>query len=66
MKKNKEFSDNILPDGVECLGNFNPADNFCMKFCTLKLRCAIEQNQMSNMDRIEDFIYANDSFQIHL
>ncbi|KPA10404.1 hypothetical protein MHK_009389 [Candidatus Magnetomorum sp. HK-1] len=66
MKKKEKISDDVLADTVDCLGNFNSADNFCLRHCSLKLRCAIEQSQIKQMEMLEDIIYENDSFQIHL
>ncbi len=53
-------------DTVDCLGTFNPADKFCVKLCSLKIRCAIEQNQINHIEMIEDLFYSSDSFPVHL
>jgi hypothetical protein len=49
---------------VDCLGMFNPADEFCFRYCSIKLRCVIEQNQINRMESIDDYIYANGSYKI--
>jgi len=64
MKKNFVLSDNLSVNTVDCLGMFNPADDFCTKYCSLKIRCAIEQNQINRMETYDDYIYANGSYKI--
>jgi hypothetical protein len=66
MNKNKSIPKNVPADSVECLGRFNPVDKFCLKYCSLKLRCAIEQKQINHIEMIEDLFYSSDSFQVHL
>jgi hypothetical protein len=66
MKKKIALPENTAVNTVDCLGMFNPADEFCLKYCSLKLRCAIEQNQMNRMENIDDFIYTNGTYKIHL
>lgn len=41
-----------------CFGNFNIEDNICRKFCALSLRCAIENDQNSRMELLEDLLSA--------
>jgi len=66
MKKKFVLPDNMSANTVDCLGMFNPADEFCSKYCSLKLRCAIEQNQINRMESIDDLIYTNGSYKIHI
>jgi len=48
----------IVPskDHLGCFGNFNIEDNICRKFCALSLRCAIENDQNSRMELLEDLL----------
>jgi len=50
----------MLPskDHLGCFGNFNIEDNVCRKFCALSLRCAIENDQNSRMELLEDLLSA--------
>jgi hypothetical protein len=64
MKKNFVLSENKSLNTVDCLGMFNPADDFCYKYCSLKIRCAIEQNQINRMETFDDYIYTNGSYKI--
>jgi hypothetical protein len=39
-----------------CFGNFNVEDKICKKFCILSVRCAIEHEQISRMEILEDML----------
>ena len=61
MKKgiiNKVSMDNYLG----CFGNFNIGDLICKKFCALRLRCAIERDQINGVELLEDLMYSDDLF----
>ncbi len=51
----------IKPDldhHVGCFGEFNPADGLCRKFCAVCIRCAIESDQATRMEILEDLFLA--------
>jgi len=64
MKKNQDHLDIRAVNTVDCLGTYNPADDFCLHYCSLRLRCAIEQNQINRMDAIDELIYTNGTYKI--
>ncbi len=39
-----------------CFGEYEATDMICKKFCALRLRCAIENNQNARMELIEDLM----------
>ncbi len=43
-------------DYMGCFGDFNSEDNICIKYCALRLRCAIEQDQTIKQEILEDLI----------
>ncbi len=43
---------------VGCFGEFNPEDRICRKFCALCIRCAIESDQVTKMEILEDLFFA--------
>lgn len=49
-----------LDDHLGCLGNFNIQDPLCQKLCALNLRCAIEREQNTRLELLEDLISYND------
>lgn len=49
-------------DHLACFGDYAPEDVICRKFCALRLRCAIEQNQSIQMEMIEDLITYENHF----
>jgi hypothetical protein len=58
MKKKKTAAAEVLTDDLGCLGDFNPEDRMCFKFCALSLRCAIESNHHIRDEILEDLIYS--------
>lgn len=54
MKKNMNvfFTD----DHTGCFGKFNIDDTICRKYCILSLRCAIEYDQTSRTELLEEFL----------
>jgi hypothetical protein len=47
-----------LEHHVGCFGEFNLEDQICRKFCALCIRCAIESDQVTKMEILEDLFYA--------
>ena len=39
-----------------CFGEYDATDTICKKFCVLRLRCAIENDQNARMELIEDLM----------
>jgi hypothetical protein len=48
----------VLEHHVGCFGEFNPEDRICRKFCALCIRCAIESDQVTKMEILEDLFFA--------
>ena len=55
-------SETLLNDALDCMGEFNREDNICRHRCALRLRCAIEHNQKTRLELIEDFMASSDTF----
>lgn len=68
MKKKhaKELlSDSIIPNSVflnqlDCFGDYSKSNRLCARYCALRLRCAIEQDQFRRMEIIEDLAAEED------
>ena len=39
-----------------CFGEYDAADMICKRFCSLRLRCAIENDQNARIELIEDLM----------
>ncbi len=39
---------------LNCLGDYTTTNPLCAKYCVLRLRCAIEQEQNIRMEMLED------------
>jgi len=48
-----------LDDYLGCFGGFNSNDKVCKKLCALNLRCAIEQEQNTRMELLEELVSEN-------
>jgi hypothetical protein len=46
----------LLSDHLGCFGDFNREDAICRRFCSLRLRCAIERDQNEQMELLEEMI----------
>lgn len=60
MRKNLmdvTISDEIL----DCFGDFNKSDRLCTKYCILRLRCAIEQEQNLRSALLEELVAAENA-----
>jgi len=64
MKNKFVLPEKMSENKVDCIGMFNPADEFCHKYCSLKMRCALEQHQINRMESIDDYIYTNGYYNI--
>ncbi len=47
-----------INDYLDCFGQFNLADTICTRHCALRLRCAIEQDQNTRLEILEDMVAA--------
>ena len=53
----KNLIDVITSDELlDCFGNFNKRDRLCSKYCILRLRCAIEQEQCLRSALLEELV----------
>lgn len=53
----KNLIDIITSDELlDCFGDFNKADRLCAKYCILRLRCAIEQEQNLRSALLEELV----------
>lgn len=43
-------------DHVGCFGEFDIDDPICKKFCALNIRCAIEQDQNTRLEILEELV----------
>ncbi|MFC1828350.1 hypothetical protein ACFL0O_01925 [Thermodesulfobacteriota bacterium] len=57
----KEFLDKTsFEDHLGCFGDFNIEDTICKKHCALSLRCAIERDQNTRIELLEDLISSDE------
>ena len=57
----KELLDKIsFEDHLGCFGNFNIEDMICKNHCALSLRCAIERDQSTRIELLEDLISSDE------
>jgi hypothetical protein len=45
-----------MDNEVECFGDFNITKAVCRKYCALRLRCAIEKKEQSQIKQLEELI----------
>jgi hypothetical protein len=55
MRKNK-LTVITTDESVDCFGDFNNKDRLCSKYCILRLRCAIEQEQNLRSALFEELV----------
>ena len=60
MKKKPD--ETLLDDHVGCFGNFNNHDPICTRLCALSLRCAIEGDQQTRIEILEDLVSSDVMF----
>jgi hypothetical protein len=68
MKKKqprKALADTVITnssfmDQLDCFGDYSKSNRLCARYCALRLRCAIEQDQFRRMEIIEDLVAAED------
>jgi len=54
----KKLINNIsFDDHLGCFSNYNINDTICKKYCSLRLRCAIERDQNTKLEILNDLIY---------
>jgi hypothetical protein len=58
----KYLIDVFTPDELlDCFGDFNKSDRLCTKYCILRLRCAIEQEQNLRSVLLEELVAAENT-----
>ena len=55
MKKDKIPAVDLYAH-VGCYGNFSINDPLCKSYCALNIRCAIEHDQMIQLEVLEDLV----------
>ena len=55
MKKN-QLAVITADEAVDCFGDFNKKDRLCTRYCILRLRCAIEQEQNLRSALFEELV----------
>ncbi|MDP2643770.1 MAG: hypothetical protein Q8P24_02415 [Desulfobacterales bacterium] len=59
----KKFrKETALDDYVECFGDFSIKDPICKKYCSLCLRCAVENSQKTQLEILEDLVSYEELF----
>ena len=54
---NKELFEKIsFDDHLGCFGNFNIENKICKQHCSISLRCAIERDENTRIEILEDLI----------
>ena len=48
----------VLDHHLGCFGDFDPEDRICREYCALCIRCAIESDQITRMEILEDLFFA--------
>jgi len=68
MKKTKTNSKKKYDqdDSMGCLGEFNPNNEVCSKYCALNVQCIIKQDEITRTEILEDLFYADESMNITL
>jgi hypothetical protein len=49
-----------LHEELGCFGDYNKTSILCSKHCVLRLRCAIEQDQNTRLEILEDLVISQD------
>ena len=50
---------------LECFGDFDRTRTLCFKHCAIRIRCAIEQDQLLRMEMFEEWAASrDDTFKI--
>ena len=47
-----------INDYLDCFGQFDSSDTVCARHCALRLRCAIEQDQNTRLEILEEMVAA--------
>jgi hypothetical protein len=58
MKRKKEVIPELQIDDIGCIGEFNAEDRMCVRFCALRLRCAIESRYNIRAEILEELMYS--------
>jgi hypothetical protein len=44
----------VVSDRFTCFGEFNPADKICARYCAVRIRCAVEKEELARMEILEE------------
>lgn len=61
MKKINRYL-SLVDRHLGCFGNFDGDDPLCKKHCAINLRCAIERDQNTRLEVLEDLVSFDDMF----
>ena len=53
------MKNNLLDDHIGCFGEFNFHDPVCKKWCALNIRCAIEHENATKLELLEELTEPN-------
>lgn len=46
---------------MDCFGDYNKSNSLCSKYCAIRLRCAIEQNNNMRIEILEELMASEES-----
>lgn len=49
-----------LTDYIACFGEFRPTDRVCRHHCAINIRCAIDTDQKSRLQFLDEFLEEED------
>jgi hypothetical protein len=52
-----------LVQRLNCFGEFDVEDLVCKKMCGLRLRCAVDSEEKSRMEVLDDLFHADETLQ---
>lgn len=58
--KNQSIKPAQLDQYLGCFGSISLEDTVCRRFCVLNLRCAIEKDQNTRMELMDEMEFADD------
>ena len=50
----------LIADHLGCFGNFSIEDPICKRLCAVNLRCAIEQENNTRLEILQDLVFSDD------
>jgi hypothetical protein len=52
----------FFSDYLGCYSNFAPDDLICRKFCAISVRCAIDKDNKTRFELIQDMAFSDDTY----